>query len=84
MLSSYSSHDNWRPRRPNPEASQGGVCEAAMRGLIIICRGVGFDRRSYRKRELQKALFPAGLTWFQKKRAFETSQTVSIDDIDVF
>jgi hypothetical protein len=32
----------------------------------------------------QKALFPARLTWFQNKRAFETSQTVSIDDIETF
>ena len=42
------------------------------------------DGSLYRKRELQKALFPAGLTWFQKKRAFETSQTFSIDDIETF
>ena len=40
------------------------------------------DGSLHRKWELQKALFPAGLTWRQKKRDFETGEGLSIDDIE--
>jgi hypothetical protein len=34
----------------------------------------------HRKRELQNALFPEGLTWWIKRRVFETGKGLSIDD----
>jgi hypothetical protein len=35
----------------------------------------------YRKRELQNALFPEGLTWWIKRKVFETGKGLSIDDL---
>jgi len=35
----------------------------------------------HRKRELQNALFPEGLTWWIKRKVFETGKGLSIDDI---
>jgi len=35
----------------------------------------------HRKRELQNALFPEGLTWWIKRKVFETGKGLSIDDL---
>ena len=35
----------------------------------------------HRKRELQNALFPEGLTWWVKRKVFETGKGLSIDDL---
>ena len=35
----------------------------------------------HRKRELQNALFPEGLTWWVKRKVFETGKGLSIHDL---
>jgi len=35
----------------------------------------------HRKRELQNALFPEGLSWWIKRKVFETRKGLSIDEL---